>query len=214
MRHVGCMCVGLLLYISAHAMATEPTLYVYQDGGHEVVSQTPREGLRLLEVITPKKTTTPRNLPVRGAKTHLELIVRHARAHGLEPALVLGVVETESHFNAGAVSHAGAVGLMQLMPVHWPKLADKNPYDPDENVRVGCAYLAKLLRVHKGDLHRALAAYNAGSGTVRRVGGPPRFTLTYISRIMRARVRWRRYLGVGSKTLIPSTMGPWLGRNP
>lgn len=198
-----------------HTPAT--TLYVYDDGGTPLVSQTPRPDLELVEVLRPTPSVSPgaRAIPLSRARPYLPMVLEHAGATGLEPALVLGVIEAESHFDPRAVSHAGAVGMMQLMPVHWKKLSNpSDPHDPDENVRVGCEHLARLLTAHRGDLHRALAAYNAGSGTVRRVGGPPAFTRSYVSRIMRARARWRLYLGAPAGALAPSLMGRHLTGGP
>jgi len=184
-------------------------LYVYDVEGELVVRTTPQPGVTPVEVLTPTRKLTAHTTPIPLARAapYLELAITQAHAHGLEPALVLGVIEAESHFDPRAVSHAGAVGMMQLMPVHWSKLEGQNPYDPSENVRVGCEYLARLLKVHHGDLHRALAAYNAGSGTVRRLGGPPRFTLGYVSRIIRARARWREHLKTGTPRLTEDAYG-------
>lgn len=190
------------LFTSTGTPAFAQELYVYEKG---IVHTTPQPGLKLIKVLRPSLRDVKTLMPLRRAKPYLALVTEQARVHGLEPALVLGVIEAESHFNPRAVSRAGAVGLMQLMPVHWGGL--KDPFDPAENVRVGSAYLAKLLRVHKGDLHRALAAYNSGSGTVRRVGGPPGFTLTYVSRIIRARARWRAHLGTTTPALSPDMYG-------
>jgi len=192
---------------------TDARLYVYDVEGELVVRTTPQAGATPVEVLTPttRLGSATKPIPLARAKPYIELAIANAHAHGLEPALVLGVIEAESHFNPRAVSHAGAVGMMQLMPVHWKKLADKNPYDAEENIRVGCAYLARLLKVHKGDLHRALAAYNAGSRTVRKANGPPGFTLGYVSRIIRARARWRLHLGGLERPLSADPMGRHLG---
>jgi hypothetical protein len=173
-------------------------LHVYDVDGQTVVRTTPQQGRGAsLGVLEPsaQRPPAPDALPVAAARPYVELAISQALAHGLEPALVLGVIEAESHFNPRALSHAGAAGLMQLMPVHWTRLAGGDPYDPEENVRVGCGYLARLLTVHRGDLHRALAAYNTGSARVRREGGPPGYTLGYVARIVRARARWRVFLG-------------------
>lgn len=93
-----------------------------------------------------------------------------AAASGLDPALVLAVVVRESGGNSQAVSHRGAVGLMQLMPGTAGDLGVTDATDPRQNLHGGARYLAAMLRRYDGDLDLALAAYNAGPGTVDRLG--------------------------------------------
>jgi soluble lytic murein transglycosylase-like protein len=95
---------------------------------------------------------------------HIEQL---ARAHGLDPALVRAVIAAESGGNPRALSRAGAIGLMQLMPATASALA-VDPWNPLENVRGGIAYLGGLLRAY-GDLVLALVAYNAGPQHADRV---------------------------------------------
>jgi soluble lytic murein transglycosylase-like protein len=140
-------------------------------------------------------------VPARRARVHAASIVRHAHAHGLEPALVYAVVEVESFFNARAISHAGARGLMQLMPVVELEYGVVDVFDPEQNLGAGCAYLAHLLRAYRGRLTWALAAYNAGPGRVARAGGPP--SHVYVRRVLRARARWRTHLLQDAHTRLP-----------
>ena len=115
------------------------------------------------------------------------LIDRHSGDHGLDPRLVAAVVQAESAFDHLAVSPRGAVGLMQLMPATAAGLAVDDPYDPDQNLRGGTAYLRRLLDRYGGDLELALAAYNAGPEAVDRYGGVPpyRETRDYVRRVLR-----------------------------
>jgi soluble lytic murein transglycosylase-like protein len=110
-----------------------------------------------------------------------------AQRHGLHPALVAAVVRAESAFDPRAVSRKGARGLMQLMPATARRfgLASEEIHDPAKNLDAGARYLAWLLERFAGDLPRALAAYNAGEGTVDRYGGVPPFreTRDYLRRI-------------------------------
>jgi soluble lytic murein transglycosylase-like protein len=110
-----------------------------------------------------------------------------AQRHGLHPALVAAVVRAESAFDPRAVSRKGARGLMQLMPATARRfgLAAEEIHDPVKNLDAGARYLAWLLERFGGDVERALAAYNAGEGTVDRYGGVPPFreTRDYLRRI-------------------------------
>lgn len=111
-----------------------------------------------------------------------------ARAYGLDPELVFAVIRQESGGNPHAVSRAGAEGLMQLMPSTAAELGVTNPFNPAQNIRAGVAYLARMLRKFHGDLALALAAYNAGPGTVEAYGGIPPFpeTRAYVANILAA----------------------------
>lgn len=125
---------------------------------------------------------------VRKAKSLDEfknLIAAQARAHGLEWQLIAAVIMTESGFNPQAVSHKGAQGLMQLMPDTWVDLGVTDPLDPAENIAAGSAYLKAQLQKFKS-VELALAAYNAGPGSVARAGGVPPYTETknFITRVM------------------------------
>lgn len=116
-----------------------------------------------------------------------ELIFETAKRHQLNPALVAALVRAESAYNSKAVSHKGAQGLMQLMPATARRfgLAAGESFVPERNIEAGTRYLAWLLQRFDGDVARALAAYNAGEGTVDRFGGIPpyRETRTYVKRI-------------------------------
>lgn len=108
-----------------------------------------------------------------------------AREFGVEEAIVRAVMHAESAFNPNALSHAGAQGLMQLMPATASRFGVVNPFDPQQNIRGGVQYLAWLLRRFDGNLTLAAAGYNAGEGAVDRHGGVPPFreTRTYVERV-------------------------------
>lgn len=95
------------------------------------------------------------------------LIVQAAHQYQLEPAFIHAVITAESSYQPNAVSAAGAKGLMQLMPVTAQRFGVKDPFDPKQSIYAGTQYLHKLLKEFKSK-RLALAAYNAGEGTVRR----------------------------------------------
>lgn len=119
------------------------------------------------------------------AARYVPTIDRLANEHGLAPSLVMAVVAQESCFDPRAVSTAGALGLMQLMPAtaRWLKAGDVR--HADANLRAGVRYLAHMHATF-GSVELALAAYNAGPGNVRRYGGIPPFheTRTYVTRVL------------------------------
>jgi soluble lytic murein transglycosylase-like protein len=112
---------------------------------------------------------------------------RISAEHGLSPKLVQAIIQVESEGNPKAVSRKGAMGLMQLMPSVLEAYQVKDPFDPLANVEAGVRHLKYLLREFSGNLSLALAAYNAGPGTVRKYGGIPPFPEThkYLFRVLR-----------------------------
>jgi hypothetical protein len=113
------------------------------------------------------------------------LVKEAAERHRMDPALIRAVIETESHWNAGAVSRKGAVGLMQLVPSTAQRFGVKDMFSPKQNVDAGVRYLKTLLERYNGNLELALAAYNAGEGAVDRARGVPAFreTRNYVQRV-------------------------------
>jgi soluble lytic murein transglycosylase-like protein len=113
------------------------------------------------------------------------MVEQLAPTYRLDPELVLAVIEVESNFNPKARSHKHAQGLMQLIPETAKRFGVADPYDPDDNVRGGMAYLRWLLDHFNGDLTLALAGYNAGEGAVQRHGGVPPYkeTRNYVRRV-------------------------------
>jgi soluble lytic murein transglycosylase-like protein len=114
-------------------------------------------------------------------------IQKAANKYDLSPGLIKGVIRAESNFQVDVVSRAGAQGLMQLMPATAKELGVTKPFDIDQNIDGGSRYLRKMLDSFGGDVKLALAAYNAGPGTVRKYGGnvPYQETIQYINRVLR-----------------------------
>ena len=114
------------------------------------------------------------------------LIRRHSSQQQLHPALIRAVIKAESDFDPRAVSRAGAIGLMQLMPQTAIRLDVRDMYDPDDNVGGGAKYLRQLLDRFHGNLPLALAAYNAGENAVDRYQALPPFdeTRQYVRKVL------------------------------
>jgi hypothetical protein len=126
-----------------------------------------------------------RLLPV--PDTDLEpLIARRSEEQNLDPNLVRAVIQAESGYNRKALSNKGAMGLMQLMPETASLLKVRNPFDADENLRGGTAYLRSLIDRFAGRVELAVAAYNAGPGAVEKHRGIPPYqeTREYVKRVL------------------------------
>lgn len=116
-----------------------------------------------------------------------------ASLHGLDFALVKAVVQVESNFNPNAVSNAGAIGLMQIMPDNLTAFRLHDPYDPRANILAGSRYLKSLLKKFNQNLELSLAAYNAGPAAVERYNGVPPYpeTQKYVNRVMTYYTRYK-----------------------
>lgn len=115
-----------------------------------------------------------------------QLVQDAAQRHGVSTRLALAVARTESDFVHTRISGTGAMGLMQLMPDTARELGVHDPFDARENADAGVRYLAQLVAMYRGDLRRAVAAYNAGMGRVP-LSGPsslPRETRSYVGRVL------------------------------
>jgi soluble lytic murein transglycosylase len=123
---------------------------------------------------------------------YVALIRHYSNQYSLNANLVQAVIKAESNFDPYAISKVGAQGLMQLMPGTAAELAIRDPFDPGQNIAGGTQYLFKLLKMFGNDLDLALAAYNAGPGTVKRYGGVPPYqeTVNYIAKVKRFMVEF------------------------
>jgi len=131
--------------------------------------------------------TQPNRLhPVLSERELEPMISRYSRQHQLHPALIRAVIKAESGFDPMAVSRAGAIGLMQLMPQTAVRLEVRDLYDPEDNIGGGTKYLRQLLDRFRGNLPLALAAYNSGEHTVDRYRGLPPIdeTRQYVKKVI------------------------------
>jgi soluble lytic murein transglycosylase len=115
------------------------------------------------------------------------IIADASKKYGLEAPLLKAVIKAESDFDPNAISHKGARGLMQIMPMNYRLLNVENPFDPYQSIDGGARYLREMMDRYNGKLTLSLAAYNAGPGAVDRHGGVPPYqeTTEYIERVMK-----------------------------
>lgn len=123
-------------------------------------------------------------------------------SYGVSKELLMSIARAESGFSSTAVSSAGAVGIMQLMPATAASLGVSNSYDPRENIMGGAKLISQLLTKYNGDTSLALAAYNSGSANVDKYGGIPPFTETqnYVQKVL-------TYLNGSFTTATPTSSG-------
>lgn len=121
-------------------------------------------------------------------------IAAASREFGVEEAILRAIMHAESSYNPMALSHAGAQGLMQLMPATARRFGVTDSYNAGQNIRGGAQYLAWLLKRFNGNLTLAAAGYNAGEGAVDRHGGVPpyRETQRYVQRVAVLADRYRQ----------------------
>lgn len=116
-----------------------------------------------------------------------EIFEEAARTYGVDVNLLKAIGKAESNFNAGCTSSAGAMGVMQLMPGTAKALGVTDPYDARQSIMGGAKYIADKIKQYDGNVELALAAYNAGSGNVKKYGGVPPFkeTQNYIKKVFK-----------------------------
>jgi soluble lytic murein transglycosylase-like protein len=159
-----------------HPVRVLETMFGQESFGRRLQQQVQAELARASESGAGTTATTERWVPA---------IEKYATHYGVDPAVVRAVMQAESGGYERSVSPKGAMGLMQLMPGTAEQLGVSDPFDPDENIRGGVAYLGDMLQ-RFGDLPRALAAYNAGPGAVERHGGVPPYAETerYVDQVL------------------------------
>lgn len=136
------------------------------------------------------------------------LIAQVALEYGIDVALMHAIITVESGYNPQAKSHAGASGLMQLMPGTAAKYGVRNIWDPLENLQGGARYLRFLMAMFPNKLDLVLAAYNAGEGAVQQAGmriPPYAETIAYVPSVMRHYERYRAAVGNSGAAVVPAS---------
>ena len=178
-------CFVLLILAAKAPCLAQPDIYFYIDeDGNYHYSNVPTSDRYI-----PSELDFYADPPMRhdpAADTYDDIIRDAAGTYGVDFALIKAVIKAESDFNPEAVSRKGAQGLMQIMPANFESFELHNPFDPEENIRAGTRYLKHLIERYENDLHLALAAYNAGPGTVDRYRDIPPFRETqgYVRRVL------------------------------
>ena len=122
--------------------------------------------------------TIPADIPTSGDQQLDRIIFEASQREGLDPRFVHAVIWQESKYKIEARSHAGAQGLMQLIPATAERFGCENPNDPQDNIEAGTKYLRWLLKRFDGNVELALAGYNAGEGAVDKYNGIPPYNET------------------------------------
>jgi soluble lytic murein transglycosylase-like protein len=193
---------ALALWLATGLLPAQAEIYWYKDAdGQSILTDQQMPGYELVKKINladrpPMSTIFPRSagakLPAAGPRSanralYAPVIERIAREHQLRPELMHAVIRAESGYDPLAVSRAGAVGLMQLMPATAERFGVRDRTDPVQNLRGGAAYLRELIDMFNRNLQLALAGYNAGENAVIQYGNrvpPYAETEEYVRRVL------------------------------
>jgi soluble lytic murein transglycosylase-like protein len=182
----------LSVLISLAILLTSPSLasadiykYVDAEGVIHLTNVPTESGIKYTLIMREKRVIFDRKLGQDISK-YDHLITKASEKYSVDPALIKAVIKAESNFNHRAVSKKGARGLMQLMPATASSLHVQDSFHPESNIEGGVRYLRYLLNYFSGNLHLALAAYNAGENAVIRYGGIPPYpeTQIYVRRVL------------------------------
>lgn len=191
-----------LLGMMLLAGAVQADVFVSRDAkGDFVLSNVHRPGRhyeRVVHEVEVAAVSLDQQPQMIAARPYAELVSKAATDNQLPAALLHAVIQTESSYNASAVSPRGAGGLMQLMPDTARELGVKNVYDPKANIQGGARYLKRLMTLFDNDIALAVAAYNAGPQAVLSRGGviPPfAETQRYVPSVLR---QYRRLQGLAT----------------
>ena len=173
---------------TAMKRAAELELMVEKKAQNVFQTESPKTFSEVLNVTPPTEFKYQVQEPQKATKVDIQHMVNSScEKYGVDPKLVMAVIQQESGFNQNAISKSGAQGLMQLMPSTAKSLGVKNAFNPQENVDGGVKYLKGLLDRFNGNKILALAAYNAGPNAVKKYDGIPPYkeTQNYVRNILK-----------------------------
>ena len=195
---LGVLAIIVVLFLCIFSFRAQADIYKYVDPSTGQVTYTDEAKnsqykLIIKSLIRPKKKSKKAGKNAIAAmsknkKLFSPIINSAAKKHSLDPQLLHAVIRAESAYNPKAVSHKGAVGLMQLMPATAVRFGVKDREDPAENINGGAQYLSELLKLFESDIKLAVAAYNAGEHNVMKYGNkiPPfNETRQYVTKVMK-----------------------------
>ena len=207
--------IATFLFAQLAPGAVWADIYRYEtETGEVILTSQPRKNLKLVEVIrsSPSKPTSQSTRESASPKTsrsavpasqsassseeraklYAPYIAEAAKIYDLPEAFIRAVIKIESNFNPRAVSSAGAMGLMQLMPATAEHMRVEDPFDPRQNIMGGARYLRRLADRYDGDINLVLSGYHAGPGNVEKAGGIPfEKTQQYVKNVYKWYVRYR-----------------------
>lgn len=182
---IGIFCSALVVFTNTIPLYAD--IYVYMDS-EGVLHFTNVPTSSNYKIFIREKPSMSSNSEVTDRTNRYDdLITEASKSHGVSFSLLKALIKIESDFNPRAISSAGAIGLMQIMPENIRALNIKDPFDPWENIMGGTRYLKQLIGRFNGKLPMALAAYNAGPNTVDRYKRIPPFkeTENYVEKVMK-----------------------------
>ncbi|QBY03749.1 lytic transglycosylase domain-containing protein [Thalassotalea sp. HSM 43] len=188
----------LFCIASLQAADNHPRVYKYQSNGIPSFSDTqPSHGdFQVIDngcyACKPGSRVDWHTTPLN-QKAYAQQVAKNAQQHKVQEALIRAIMHAESHFQADAVSKAGAIGLMQLMPKTAASMGVKNSFNAEQNIAGGTKLLAHLFNKFNGQIHLVAAAYNAGETAVAKYKGIPPYpeTMVYVQRVQ---ILYQRYL--------------------
>jgi soluble lytic murein transglycosylase-like protein len=207
MRPISGILLALLLPGFAFVPAANAEVYIYRGpDGERMISDHPLPaGDKDYQLLTRRDTLqdaghilAKRRVVTGSAREYRFYIDSASERYRIDPALVEAVIEVESGFNPEAVSNRGATGLMQLMRSTAQRYEVNDRFNPRENINAGVRHLSYLMERFDGQVPLALAAYNAGAGSVERYRGIPPFpeTRRFVDKVLNYHMYLKRLYAV------------------